>query len=364
MGTEKFCPNCGQANKGNHISFKSFISDIFDGLLNFDAKFWRTIIPLLIKPGKVTKDYIEGKRQRYSNPFRFYLTVSVIFFLILGINNGVEKFKKFSSTDDLTKKDTIKSTSSFQKGFNDAQNELTDTQKAELESALNNPLISKKTKEKILEEIEKEQKAIAADTSQTKSKKRKNNEKININFGDNNRLNKFSDFYETHKEMPDDEALDSLGYEHTFWNRFWYDRGKAKVKFAESEDSRKQYLNQALSYGSVALFVFLPIFTLFLKLFYIRRKFTYVDHLVFVFHCQTVFFMLLSIFFILNMFIKNEFTGIFMLLFLIYLFIALKVFYRQGYLKTFIKFILLNLTYLFISIFGIVLVLFLSFALI
>ncbi|NJN50307.1 MAG: hypothetical protein HC798_04070 [Polaribacter sp.] len=164
--------------------------------------------------------------------------------------------------------------------------------------------------------------------------------------------------------MPVDEALDSLGYEHTFWNRFWYDRGKSLNDLVKTKDGRKQFINQAFSYGSVALFIFLPFFTLFLKLFYIRRSYTYVDHLVFVFHSQTVFFMLLSIFFIIDMITNNGHFEIFTILFLTYLFIAMKNFYNQGYLKTILKFLLVNITYLFISIFGVVIVLFLSFALI
>ena len=47
---------------------------------------------------------------------------------------------------------------------------------------------------------------------------------------------------------------------------------------------------------SISLFIFLPIFTLFLMLLYIRRKYTYMEHLVFVFNTQTVFFLLLLIF--------------------------------------------------------------------
>lgn len=58
---------------------------MFNGVFNFDAKFWKTLIPLLTNPGKVSKDYKEGKRSRYSNPFRFYITVSIISFLILGL---------------------------------------------------------------------------------------------------------------------------------------------------------------------------------------------------------------------------------------------------------------------------------------
>ena len=126
---------------------------------------------------------------------------------------------------------------------------------------------------------------------------------------------------------------------------------------------QEQFKNQLLSFSSIALFVLLPFFTLFLKLFYIRRKYTYVDHLVFVFHVQTVFFMLLAIYFLAELFQFTPRLWIFAILFLLYLLLAMHKFYEQNYFKTFIKFTLLNFTYLLISIFGVVIVGLASFAL-
>lgn len=48
----------------------------------------------MISPGKVSKDYIEGKRVRYTNPFRFYLATTIIFFLILGAINSYDHFER------------------------------------------------------------------------------------------------------------------------------------------------------------------------------------------------------------------------------------------------------------------------------
>jgi hypothetical protein len=62
-------------------------------LFSLDGKFWNTLIPLLIKPGLISRNYIDGKRQRYSNPFRFYLTASILFFLILGLSKSIDKFE-------------------------------------------------------------------------------------------------------------------------------------------------------------------------------------------------------------------------------------------------------------------------------
>ena len=159
-----------------------------------------------------------------------------------------------------------------------------------------------------------------------------------------------------------DKALDSLGYEKNFTNRFLFTKAETMYSFSKSEDTREQFFNQLLSYGSVALFIFLPFFTLFLKFYYIRRKFTYVDHLIFVFHVQTVFFMLFAIHFIFLIFHIDPEIWIFNVLFLIYLFLAMKKFYQQGYLKTALKFLLINISFGFISMIGITLLFVVSFA--
>lgn len=205
--------------------------------------------------------------------------------------------------------------------------------------------LSKKTKEKVLDEVEKEIKE-EQDTSKTKD----NDFNVTI-AGGNNRLDKFIKYQKKNPKKAINVALDSLGFEKNFTNRFLYTRAKA-VNSLVTKDSREEFFSQILSYSSVALFILLPFFTLFLKLFYIRRKYTYVDHLIFVFHIQTVFFMLFSIYFILEILDITPETWIFLVLFLVYLIIAMKKFYQQGYLKTIVKFCLLNFSYFLVATIG------------
>ena len=127
-------------------------------------------------------------------------------------------------------------------------------------------------------------------------------------------------------------------------------------------DGGKAYFKKLTSYISISLFIFLPIFTLFLKLIYIRRKYTYMEHLVFVFNTQTVFFLLLIIFYLCSFFFKmDNFGWIFALLFLFYLYKALRYFYEQGRTKTIIKYVLLNSYYMFLALVGFAIVAVLSF---
>jgi hypothetical protein len=236
--------------------------------------------------------------------------------------------------------------------------EIIDEMKVKLNEEMKNSFIAvpEATRKQILAEIDKE----ANDSTEFKT----NSGAINFDFGNGeSKLDKFVAYQKNYPDSTIDVALDSLGYDKNFTNRFIYTRAKTVNSFTKSKESRDQFFNLLLSSGSIALFILLPIFTLFLKLFYIRKEYTYVAHLIFVFHIQTVFFMLFSIYYILKIAGVNPQLWVFTILFLVYLFIALKQFYQQGYFKTTIKFLLLNLSYSIVASIGIVFVLLISFAL-
>lgn len=84
-GTElsgQYCGSCGQRARSRLISLWELIQDAFGDLFEIDSRLWRTIIPLLIRPGRLTLDYLEGRRARYMPPFRMYLVLSVVFFVV------------------------------------------------------------------------------------------------------------------------------------------------------------------------------------------------------------------------------------------------------------------------------------------
>ena len=208
-------------------------------------------------------------------------------------------------------------------------------------------------KKQILKEVEKE----AKDTT---SIKLSNGNKIS--FNGSSRIDKFVQFQKKYPNSKIDQALDSLNYDKNFTNRFLYTRAKAANSLVK-KDNRDKFISELISSASISLFIFLPIFTLFLKLFYFRRKYTYVDHLIFVFHTQTVLFMLLTIFSLITFFVATDNLWIFIILFLLYLFLSMKKFYQQGYFKTFVKFLMLNFSYLLLGILGTSIVGLISFAL-
>ncbi len=78
----QYCGQCGQRASSRLISLWELLSDAFGDLLELDSRLWRTVIPLLARPGKLTRDYLEGRRARYMPPFRMYLVLSVVFFVV------------------------------------------------------------------------------------------------------------------------------------------------------------------------------------------------------------------------------------------------------------------------------------------
>ena len=339
-GQEKFCPECGQKNKNPKITFGSFLHEVFNGFISWDSKFWTTFIPLLTKPGKVSRDYIDGKRIRYANPFRFYLTISVLFFLIIGITESYEKF------NDL-RKGKIDSQPTINSQIDSAAKVIDPTSKqftTNVNKALKN--IDSTDRNELLKVIPK---------LDSIKKDPKSNNTFNIAGIPN--LNKFREFHKKHPKLEIESALDSLEVEHTFFNRFVYDRVKAMNNLGDDNENLKELRQKFFSYISISLFIFLPLFTLFLKFFYIRRKFNYVEHLVFVFHTQTVFFLLSTLFYLIYFFKPQDYIlGIFFLMFIIYLYLAMKKFYQQGYFKTFFKFILINMVFSFFSFIGMIII--------
>ena len=78
----QYCGTCGQRSRSRLISLWELISDAFGDLLELDSRLWQTLVPLLIRPGRLTHDYLQGRRARYMPPFRMYLVLSLLFFVI------------------------------------------------------------------------------------------------------------------------------------------------------------------------------------------------------------------------------------------------------------------------------------------
>jgi hypothetical protein len=65
--------------------FPALLRDLMEDVLDFDSRFMRTLKPLLFKPGRLTRDYMDGRRFRYAPPMRLYIFSSIVFFLLAAL---------------------------------------------------------------------------------------------------------------------------------------------------------------------------------------------------------------------------------------------------------------------------------------
>lgn len=81
--SDRYCPNCSQANSTKKLTLKDFFDEFFSSLINYDSKLLKTLSALLLRPGSITRDYIEGKRIAYNQilpsivPYLMKLPISI-----------------------------------------------------------------------------------------------------------------------------------------------------------------------------------------------------------------------------------------------------------------------------------------------
>ncbi|MBQ5939398.1 MULTISPECIES: DUF3667 domain-containing protein [unclassified Massilia] len=80
-----FCHQCGQATHLHVPTAFEFLHEFVGHYVALEGKLWKSLKLLLFKPGFLTREYIEGRRARYLEPLRVYLTFSIIFFALFKI---------------------------------------------------------------------------------------------------------------------------------------------------------------------------------------------------------------------------------------------------------------------------------------
>ena len=83
-----WCGQCGQPAIEYRRSFRYVVADLLNEFLNWDSKFFTTIALLIVKPWRLTNEFLAGKRVRYVNPLRLYLLASILFFF--AVNYGAK----------------------------------------------------------------------------------------------------------------------------------------------------------------------------------------------------------------------------------------------------------------------------------
>ncbi|KAB2913878.1 MAG: DUF3667 domain-containing protein [Bacteroidetes bacterium] len=284
----RFCQECGQENIEQKIPIGTALLEFLNAFTFYDSKFFKTFIPLIIKPGFLVNEHNSGKRTQYLTPAKTYFFLSFIFFLIL-----------FS---------------------------IESTQEAEIvavSSSSNTDSASKEAK------AEHKLLAITTDSITT--------------------IHKYDS---VQNSLPEDKRDGAI--------KRWYNTKaiKAIEKMQNDPTALEKSVNKQFNNNLPQLvFVLVPIVALILKLLYLRKKIYLVDHITFSLNIHAfvflsfTFMILVSIIFGLE---ESTFMAIlFLLILVVYVFIAVKRVYKQNWFYTSLKTLLLSVLYCFIFSLGV-----------
>tara|TARA_R110002111_G_scaffold66446_6_gene108293 strand:+ start:1667 stop:2746 length:1080 start_codon:yes stop_codon:yes gene_type:complete len=313
----QFCPHCGQKSNDEltiGVLFYNTISNYF----SFDARFFKSFIPLLFRPGYLAKEFIKGKRLLYLHPAQMYLFISVVFFFIFSFSVREQVDNLNNNFQEIFDKDGTVVLDSIQTIKRDSIRHIKDSiARKEIESALRSNKFITGMSDKEIDSI------VKLDNLPKKN---------DISFGfDESEIDSLLSVNTTDKEI-----YKSMGLEE---DDGWLMRKlyAQMLKFYKAKDAGN-IISTFYDTVPIALFFVLPIFALILKLFYYRKG-PYAYHLVFSFYYFSFVFTVLTIIFGVNLIyeISNWIDFLIALSCFMYLFIAIKRFYNQGWFLSFIK---------------------------
>lgn len=77
----KFCHHCGQKQiEPTEKKFTHFIFQFFGSAFFLENNFLKNLWTLLVKPGRIALDFIEGRRKRWMPPFSLFLLINLFYF--------------------------------------------------------------------------------------------------------------------------------------------------------------------------------------------------------------------------------------------------------------------------------------------
>ena len=311
----QFCPHCGQKTIEDltvGVLFYNTISNYF----SFDARFFKSFIPLMFKPGILAKRFIEGKRLLYLHPAQMYLFISVVFFFLYSfkIRQASQDIDKALQKMEVTSKDST--------------------------SLLTNAVAFDSVAVKKLSESLKENQVI---TGMNDEEVQKLDSLIN-NSQDIEQINKSLSFDFKRKEIDsliEIGASDETIYKEMGMNEdagFFIRKFFSQVlKFYKSKDGGS-ILQSFYDTIPIALFILLPIFAFLLKLLFYRKG-PFSHHLVFSFYFFSFLFTVFAIILGLNYIweVPDSLDTLLVLSTFFYLVFAIKRFYGQGWFLSFFK---------------------------
>ena len=313
-----YCPTCGQKRTDGKVTVGELFREFIDSVFNIDSRFIRTFGMLFI-PGGLTIQYFQGRHKRFAHPIRVFLLSTILLLAIFSLTFG----------------DIVDGANEIRQGLEKQwiTGELLDTFDV--------------VQNRVKEDFTQNNVDVALDSFNKFYKTALEREdSIDINegivfFDDNEAPYPTRIATRDIFEMEIDTLIRDYGVTD-FWGKIIF---KQQIKFRTHTEN---FISSIIGLVSWMILIMMPFLALVIKLFYIRRSFYFVEHLIFSFHVHSFLFLLLTIALVVSKWWTVWVWPACGATFLIYLPWAMKRVYKQGWFKTILKFILISNVYLFL----------------
>ena len=307
-----YCAECGQAAVDYRRSFRHVIADMLESFLNWDSKFFATIALLILKPWRLTNEFLAGKRVRYVNPLRLYLLASILFFF--AVNFGAKDLR-------------------FEPG------KLSPKDRADLETELKDEDLPPAAREKL--------KALLRESSPSPASSPSTNTPAPAPSASPT-ADKQKQEYGKIGERP---FVFSDGAKSPFER--WIE-ARAKEKMGEHGTKMGYFIATLFSNLPYMMLCCIPLFALVLKVLYVRRRIFYIDHLIYALHIHTFFYVGIMLIVLATIGLNRVAPGpiaawiiaLLWIAFVVQIFLSIRRVYSQGWLVSSFKFLFGGFLYL------------------
>src|SRR5438093_8500438 len=330
-----WCGQCGQAAVDYRRSFRHVVADVLDSFLNWDSKFFATIALLILKPWRLTNEFLAGKRVRYVNPLRLYLLASILFFF--AVNYGAKDLRL--QPGKLSPKDRAELEADLRKG------DLPPAAREQLEALLQespSPSSSPQSTSP-LPATNVPSPPPPPETDKQRQEYGKIGERPFVVF---------------------DQAKSTTPFER------WIE-ARAKEKMGEHGTKMGLFISTLFSNLPYMMLCCIPLFAFVLKVLYVRRHIFYIDHLIYALHIHTFFYTAVMLIVLatigLNRFASGPIAGSMIAFlwigFVTQIFLSIRYVYRQGWFISIFKFFFGGFVYLIVLVAALAVTFFVTFVL-
>ena len=90
--TENYCARCGQKSAVKRLSWHGFAEEVFHFFTHIEKGFLKTTIQVIVHPGTVSKNYLDGKRKTYHKPISFFIIWVAIYLVVYNLGVAISPY--------------------------------------------------------------------------------------------------------------------------------------------------------------------------------------------------------------------------------------------------------------------------------